>query len=162
MKRFQSAVIIITLFSCSSSVEKDNTPSTDNQDNSPIENTINVQNEIYDIDWSNPVFINGSSFGNIINTYFKIGDFEMLYKLTDQSSKGKFSKQEIIDRYKILPLGFVLKLNNKTIAQKVIWLHYSVKIDATNKVLRIPITIENDTCRIILDKFEKEISLISK
>ena len=50
---------------------------------------------------------------------------------------------------------------NKTTEDGVVWLYYNVDIDATKKILRMPILIENDTCRLVLMQFQKELERIT-
>lgn len=86
------------------------------------------------VDWSNPVLIGGASFGNIININYKLGQFNELYRLTNSALKTRLTKQEIINKYRTLPLGFDLGFPlNKTEENGVIWLHYAVEINATKK-----------------------------
>ena len=113
-------------------------------------------------DWSNPVLIKTGSFGNYINAYYKIGNYDDLYKLTDSKSKNRWSKEIIIEKYKNMPLGFDLKFPiNKTQENDLIWLQYRVEINATKKILRMPVVVEKDTSRLVLDLFEKELLKIS-
>lgn len=113
------------------------------------------------VDWSNPVLIGTASFGNIINVNYKVGNFDKLYRLTNHTLKERLRKEEIINKYRKLPLGFDLGFPiNKTVDQDTIWLHYKVDIQATKKIMRMPVIIENDTCRLLLDIFEKELSFL--
>ena len=114
------------------------------------------------VNWSNPVLILGSSFGEIVNTYYSIGDFEKLYCFTDQETKTKYGKERLIEEWKALPLGMELRLLNKTVEGDVQWLHYETTISATRRALRIPVVVEDDTCRIVFSQLKNELKLISK
>ena len=114
-------------------------------------------------DWSKPELINASSFGQIINVYCKIGKYDELYHLTEQATKAKYSKKEIIKLYKNMAMGFQMSYPiNKTTEDGFIWLYYKVDINATKKILRMPILIENDTCRLVLMQFKNELERITK
>ncbi len=115
-----------------------------------------------EVDWSNPVLIGAASFGNIINVNYQLGQFEELYRLTNSSLKSSLTKQEIINKYRSLPLGFDLDFPiNKTEENGTIWLHYAVEINATKKIMRMPIVVEDDTSRLRLLMFEDELNQIT-
>ena len=112
--------------------------------------------------WNNPVLIGGASFGNIINVNYQLGLFDELYRLTNSALKASLSKQGIINKYRNLPMGFDLDFPiNKTDENGIIWLHYSVEINATKKIMRMPVVIEEDTCRLMLLLFENELNRIA-
>ena len=114
------------------------------------------------VDWSNPVLIGAASFGNIINVNYQLGQFEELYRLTNSSLKSSLTKQEIINKYRSLPMGFDLDFPmNRTEENGTIWLHYAVEINATKKIMRMPIVVEEDTCRLKLLLFEEELNQIT-
>ena len=81
MKRIIILIFTVLLISCDHSADE----ILNNQDRK-----VDVQERIED--WSNPALIMGSSFGNIVNTAFKVGDFDLLYNLTDYRSKKQYSK----------------------------------------------------------------------
>ena len=113
--------------------------------------------------WSKPELINASSFGQIINVYCKVGNYNELYRLTDQATRAKYSKKEIIKVYKNMAMGFEMGFPmNKTTEDGVVWLYYKVDINATKKILRMPILIENDTCRLVLNQFQQELERITE
>lgn len=156
MKTNFKVVIFFILISCHNSHEQN----VNLVENTTIETTIP---ETKPIDWSNPVLIGTASFGNIINVNFKIGNFSELYRLTNSSLKTNLSRDEIIEIYKGLPLGFDLKFPiNKTLESNTIWLHYSCTINATKKILRFPIVVEDDTCRLLLMRFQSELEKITQ
>ena len=112
--------------------------------------------------WDNPVLIGGASFGNIINVNYQLGLFDELYRLTNSTLKSSLSKQDIINKYRNLPMGFDLDFPiNKTDENGIIWLHYSAEINATKKIMRMPVVVEDDTCRLMLLLFENELNRIA-
>ncbi len=127
-----------------------------------IESEDKTRDETVRVDWTNPVLIGAASFGNIININYKLGQFDELYRLTNSSLKSSLSSQEIINKYKQLPMGFDLDFPiNKTEEGGMIWLHYEVAINATKKIMRMPVVVEDDTCRLVLQLFEMELTNIT-
>ena len=120
------------------------------------------QAPIVKVDWSNPVLIGAASFGNIINVNYQLGQFEELYRLTNSTLKSSLTKQEIINKYRSLPMGFDLSFPmNKTEENGITWLHYRVEINATKKIMRMPVVVEDDTSRLVLLLFENELNQIT-
>jgi hypothetical protein len=132
--------------------------------NSKQENVIisknKIQRQVKMEDWSNPIFINGSSFGDILNTAFRLGDFDLLYNLTDRKSKLQYSKGQIVNFYKHSGLGFKMSLISISHLDSCDLLIYRAEIFATEKTLRIPTVLEEDTVRLLLDQFLNELNLI--
>ena len=127
--------------------------------NTTIEQKDKQQNQN---NWDNPVLIGGASFGNIINVNYQLGLFDELYRLTNSTLKSSLSKQDIINKYRNLPMGFDLDFPiNKTDENGIIWLHYSAEINATKKIMRMPVVVEDDTCRLMLLLFENELNRIT-
>jgi hypothetical protein len=82
--------------------------------------------------------------------------------LTNSTLKSSLSKQEILNKYRRLPMGFDLSLPmNKTEENGLIWLHYRVEINATKKIMRMPVVVEDDTSRLVLLLFENELNQIT-
>jgi hypothetical protein len=151
---------LLIFFSC----REDNKgePVIEHETEEDVNENDNERYEAVKVDWSNPVLIGGSSFGNIININYKLGKFDELYRLTNSSLKSSMSKQEIVNTYRKLPMGFDLDFPmNKTEDSGVIWLHYAVEINATKKVMRMPVVVENDTCRLMLQLFKNELTQIT-
>jgi hypothetical protein len=59
-------------------------------------------------------------------------------------------------------MGFDLDFPiNKTDENGITWLHYRAEINATKKIMRMPIVVEDDTCRLMLLLFENELNRIT-
>jgi hypothetical protein len=112
--------------------------------------------------WSNPNIIIGSSFGNIINTAYRLKNFELLYLLTDSTTRKKYSKLEITDIYSTLGLGFDMRLLDTKIDSGNFSMSYEVVIDATKQIIRLPVVVQNDTCRLLLIEFSSNIDAIKR
>jgi hypothetical protein len=109
------------------------------------------------VDFSNPVLISGSSFGNVFQQFYKIGDYESLIKLTSQSSLHKFGKDIIQKYYKEMQFGYPLKLRSLTKLNGIYTLNYVTTINALIVVIRMDVVTERDSCRIVLkDNFLKQ------
>lgn len=160
MRIFIFILFLLSFYSCREAtridpiiedeIEKDNRPREDQQ--API----------VKVDWSNPVLIGAASFGNIINVNYQLGQFEELYRLTNSTLKSSLTKQEIINKYRSLPMGFDLSFPmNKTEENSITWLHYRIEINATKKIMRMPVVVEDDTSRLVLLLFENELNQIT-
>ena len=112
--------------------------------------------------WSNPNIINGSSFGNVINTAYRIENFDLLYALTDSTTRRKYSKQEITDLCSTLGLGFEMRLLNTKKDSGIYSMSYEVMVDATRQIIRLPVVVENDTCRLLLMEFGSCMGMIKR
>lgn len=100
---------------------------------------------------SNPTFIYGTSLGEMIQTFYKLGKYNEMIKFTSNETIKKYGKEKVLDYYENCDFGYKLKINNKTSEGKYIILHYSAQILATNKIIRIKCVVENDTSKIVLD-----------
>ena len=150
----------MNLYSCREATKVN--PIIEDETEKDVNTQKNVVDPITQIDWSNPVLIGGASFGNIINVNYKLGEFNELYRLTNSTLKSSLTKQEIVNKYRSLPLGFDLDFPmNRTEENGIIWLHYAVEINATKKIMRMPIIVEEDTCRLMLLMFEDELNQIT-
>tara|TARA_B100000609_G_scaffold193511_1_gene184981 strand:+ start:721 stop:1209 length:489 start_codon:yes stop_codon:yes gene_type:complete len=160
MRIFIFVLLIVNLYSCREATKVN--PIIEDETEKDVNTQKNVVDPITQIDWSNPVLIGGASFGNIINVNYKLGEFNELYRLTNSALKSSLTKQEIVNKYRSLPLGFDLDFPmNRTEENGIIWLHYAVEINATKKIMRMPIVIEEDTCRLMLLMFEDELNQIT-
>ena len=160
MRIFIFVLLMVNLYSCREATKVN--PIIEDETEKDVNTQKNVVDPITQIDWSNPVLIGGASFGNIINVNYKLGEFNELYRLTNSALKSSLTKQEIVNKYQSLPLGFDLDFPmNRTEENGIIWLHYAVEINATKKIMRMPIVIEEDTCRLMLLMFEDELNQIT-
>ena len=162
MRIFIFILFIMSLSSCREATRVDPIIEDEIEKDIDLKDNAEKESSIVRVDWSNPVLIGGASFGNIINVNYKLGEFNELYRLTNSALKSSLTKQEIINKYRSLPLGFDLDFPmNKTEENGMIWLHYAVEINATKKIMRMPIVVEEDTCRLMLLIFENELNQIT-
>ena len=106
MRIFIFILLTMNLYSCREATKVN--PIIEDETEKDANTQKNVVDPITQIDWSNPVLIGGASFGNIININYKLGEFNELYRLTNSALKSSLTKEEIINRYRSLPLGFDL------------------------------------------------------
>lgn len=100
-------------------------------------------------EFSNPVIIYGSSFGNYFQGLYKVGQFDEMLKFTSSGSIKKYGKENIRKMYETMDFAYVIKLKSKT-GTDTVTLNYEAEINATIKIRRIPVVIENDTVKIVL------------
>lgn len=108
-----------------------------------------------DIKIKNPALISGSTFGNIFQQYYKLGDYNSLLKLTSDSSIKKFGKANILEFYKRMQFGYSLKLKSWNRFGNIYQLNYQAKITANYVIVRMTVMTDcSDSFKIILpDKF---------
>jgi hypothetical protein len=97
--------------------------------------------------------IYGSDFGNMFKLFYAQGNFDYMLKFTSSKSIKKHGKEKVLEFYKNkFKFGYALgSLKSITKEDDVTILNYpNASVLATKKVLRIPIVVENDSCKIIL------------
>ena len=152
MKDLIIILFIVHLSSCTKDYEQVNTIY-------PTSSTVTLDKKE---DWSNPVFIKGSSFGDIINALYRIGDFQLLLKLTDSTSRATMTDAQIITSYKNMGLGFNMTLVSMANVNNNHTLNYRVEVNATNQIIQMPIVIEKDTVRLQLIPFKNELQKLNR
>jgi len=117
----------------------------------------NVNKEISVIDtnptirFDNPAIFGGSNFGSFLKILWKLGQFEEMLKYTSQFTIDKFGEEKIVDFYSKINFGYDIRLKGQTKKDSIIILNYETSIIATKGIIRMPIVVENDTVRIILE-----------
>jgi hypothetical protein len=103
--------------------------------------------------YANPAMIYGSDFGNMFKLFYAQGNFDYMLKFTSSESIKKHGKAKVLEFYKNkFKFGYALGSLKSTFKEgNVTILNYpDAKVFATKKVVRIPIVIENDSCKIVL------------
>lgn len=104
----------------------------------------------------NPVYhiadgLEGSDFGQYFQTLYRLGQFDEMINFTSQKSINKFGTDRILEFYENeLDFGYEIKLNSQNTTGAITTLNYDADIFATNKVVRLNVVIENDTCKLVL------------
>ncbi|WP_317897143.1 hypothetical protein [Aurantibacillus circumpalustris] len=115
----------------------------------PIAKQENFQSKPY----LNPALINGSSFGHYLQSLYRFGRCEDLIKFSSSGSVHKFGHTQLLNYYKSkMKFDFELgKLSNITSnADTFVLIYTRAHIDATRRLIRIKVVIENDSCKLIL------------
>jgi hypothetical protein len=152
-------MILLAFSACSPSETKTDTPLSLNDTNS--ETSFSDSSEVQDqgpseqFTMSNPAFLMGTNIGVLFNTYYKIGDFEQMLRLTDSASIQRFGTKQLKEFYRRCDLGMELNLKNMTTEGKEKILHYELLLNATKVIRRLHVLVENDTARIVPQHPEK-------
>jgi len=115
---------------------------------------ITPEPEVLNKPFANPVFIYGSSFGNFFQMLYKQGKFEDMLKFTSSNTITKFGKENIVVMYQNMAFAYEMKLKSQTISGDTTILNYEAGIFATKHMIRIPVIIENDTAKIVINKLD--------
>lgn len=103
---------------------------------------------------NNPVLMNGSSFGHFFQSLYKIGRFEDLVKFTASQTLNEIGKDKILDAYKSMEFAYKLELKSKQDnPDSTITLNYISHQFATPKVVRMIVTVENDSVKLVNGDF---------
>lgn len=142
-----SILILITLFLTSCKQEETKVVKISNDSDIQVSK---MTKQLEEKPFSNPVFMYGSSFGNLFQMMYKTGSFNDMIKFTSSGSVNKFGKNKILEFYKNMDFAYKIKLKSQNINGDTTILNYECGIMATTKMLRIPAVIENDTVKIVL------------
>lgn len=110
-------------------------------------------------DMSNASFmcgdIGGVSFcgnlGKMMQSFYKVGMYQDMIRYTSEETIRKYGKKKVLDYYRAMDYGYVLKLISKHQDGKYTMLNYNCTINATNRVLKMKTVVENDTAKVVLD-----------
>ena len=100
--------------------------------------------------YSNPALIYGTSFGNYLSQLYRQGSYSDMLLFTHSESITTFGKEKILSFYKEMIWGYDMKLNSISRQNDTLILNYSAVINNTRKIGRLPVLIENDTCKLLL------------
>lgn len=107
--------------------------------------------EIIEKPFANPYIIYGSSFGEYFQVLYRQGDFDQMLKFTHSSSIKKHGEKAILARYEKMKFNFNIDLaSSKKLEDNVFLLNYTSNVIATRNILRIKVSIENDSAKVIL------------
>ena len=101
------------------------------------------------INFAYPPLVMGSSWGNIFQRYFKLGDFETMIKLTSNESLNKYGRETIKKYYASMDFGYSLKLKSWTRKDNYYTLNYDALRNATHVIVRM-VLIAGDSAKIVL------------
>lgn len=151
MERIREVKLILLVlycgisFKCSSPVANDAAPFV-------------KQEEVPAKTYSNPALINGSSFGHYFQSIYRLGRYEDMTKFTASGCVYKYGQEQLESYYQNkFKFDFELgKLSNLTRKGDTFFLSYSkAQIDATRRLIRIEVTAENDSAKLILSNLNE-------
>ena len=102
--------------------------------------------------WSNPVFMEGSSFGNLFQSLYKRGDFSTMLKFTSSECiKKNGGHKKVQEVFGSIRFAYEIKLvNSEKNSDGTTTLHYKKKnIAVETDILRIVVKVENDTVKFV-------------
>jgi hypothetical protein len=103
--------------------------------------------------FSNPANIYGSDFINLLSKIQLTQGNTALYYYISSGSKKKYSKNEIESYFKTTNLNFIKKLKAiRKLSDTLFVLSYSCQINATQVIKEYKISIEKDSCRLVIEK----------
>lgn len=146
MKYLITFLSIVLLVACENNI--------DNKDNSLSAAAVkdNITNVKSAKEFSNPALIYGSSFGNYFQVLYKQGKFNEMLKFTSKTSRDRFGDKAILNAYKLMDFGYVLKLSNmENKSDSLYLLNYEIQEMATKKILRMSTIVESDTVKLIIN-----------
>jgi len=111
-------------------------------------------------DLSNPGLFAGSTFGEYFQRLYINGDFNQMLAFTSSRTRKEFGDKHLLAYYRQVDFGYSLKLKSKTIDNGIIYLNYLTTINATSRVVRMPVVVERDTVRIYLNEIRHRIFLV--
>lgn len=139
MKNIITIVAILIFTSCS------NKPSESTGTTSVAVSKMEVKSE-----FSNPSFMNGSTFGEFFLSTIRTQNIDLAVKFTSSGSIEKFGLDKIREKYETY--NFNYKLSLKSIKQNAdtFFLLYTTNEYATGKLKRMTVVLENDSCKLVL------------
>lgn len=158
MKKFSSKCIyLFSIFIFSQTVSCSPTTTEKVEKEVEIPDNLSAKNDSISIlnqegQLSNPILMYGSTFGNYFQAYYKVGDFDLLMKFTSKESIDKFGKHKILDAYENMQFAYKIKFKSMKNLGKDEWLmNYETEQNATIKMLRIKVKLENDTVKLVIN-----------
>lgn len=113
-----------------------------------------TQSESFKMD--NPALFIGISFGHFLQRSHKIGDYEQMLKFTFAETRAKFGDSALLEFYQNMQFSYPISLKTLKWSQEKFTMFYSTNIEATEKTIQIIGVIENDSCKLLLQKLDFE------
>lgn len=115
-----------------------------------------------EFDLTNPGLFAGTDFGNYFQRLYLNQDYTLMLKFTSKKSRKKFSDEQLLSYYRKMEFAYhPLKLKSKSIeGGDTIWLNYITNIQATQRMVRMPVVVERDTVRMLILEINRRSFLI--
>lgn len=101
-------------------------------------------------EFSNPSIIEGSSFGTFFISMLRTQNYDMALKFTSKESIKKFGLDKIRDKYENFKYNYKLKQKSIFNKDNEFTIVYATNELATCKLKKLIVTIENDSCKLVL------------
>jgi len=113
-------------------------------------------------DLSNPGLFAGTDFGSFFQRQWINQDYHRMLIFTSKKSRDKFGDKRLLEYYRKMEFAYhPLKLKSKSIeGGDTIWLNYITNIQATRRMVRMPVVIEKDTVRMLILEINRKSFLI--
>jgi hypothetical protein len=162
MKKFYSIqlpfmlVYTVLLSSCGNDSTTNSLPKNNTNQQERVSPVKETQNEETDTpDMTNPALMMGTNIGILFKAYYNVGEINKMIAYTASSTIEKYGREKLSSLYRNLDFGYDMKFKNMTTEGNEKILHYEVVINATKKVKRLHVVIENDTARIVPQHLER-------
>jgi hypothetical protein len=107
-----------------------------------------------EFDLTNPGMFAGTDFGRFFQRLYINQDYDRMLIFTSKKSRDKFGDNRLLEYYRKMEFGYPLNIKSKYIQGDTIWLNYLTTIKATRKVVKLPISVEGDTVRVIIQSID--------
>jgi len=101
--------------------------------------------------FSNPAFMLGTDLGRYMQTLYRLNRVDEMLKFTSSETIKKYGRDKVRSYYETCNFGYEIKLASMSGDGKYKVLTYNAKINATNNIVRMKTTVENDTAKVVLD-----------
>lgn len=113
-----------------------------------------ITTPVADLEFANPAYIAGSNFGEFFISMLRTQNYDMALKFTSKESIEKFGVEKIKAKYADFKFNYKLKLVSKSTDGNT--LKFTTTEKATGKFKTMNISIENDSCKLVLpDKLDE-------
>ena len=111
---------------------------------------IGVDIAVKETSFVNPANIEGSNFGNFFLAMLKTQNYDMAIKFTSKESIDRLGADKVLDKYKNFKFNYHLVQKSIVGEKNKFTVVYTTQEYATAKLKKIYLTLENDTCKLVL------------
>lgn len=113
-----------------------------------------IQSESFRMD--NPALFLGTSFAHFLQSCHKIGDYKQMLLYTSVETRAVYGDSVLLEFYQYMQFSYPLKLKSVHWSGIRYTMYYSTNIEATEKTIQIIGVIENDSCKLVIQKLDFE------
>lgn len=108
--------------------------------------------------FSNPAIIKGSSFGHYFQSLLRTGQYATMIRFTSKVSRNKFGDKKLLEYYRNeMRFGLELgKMKTITGVDTLVLMYPDAKLQATRRIVKLKVLIEQDTCKLLLERLAPE------